>query len=901
MSGIGYTLLRVASAVIDAGVQPNFGFATAKKIRLTNICAILAGGAAFPYLFHFLSYSTLLAVATGISCLGFISTIVFNSLQQYSLARWLLITNANFYLFTTASALGREAGEQMIYFPVMVGSVLVFAFQERPSWWATVALSLFCLFLLEWTDYQLWSIQPSPDEQQVYYQGNLIITSFCTVALALFSFSLYEKQYRQNQRLLQNRRETEAVINYFSTSLFGKNTVDEILWDIAKNCIARLKLVDCVIYLLDDDHQMLVQKAAYGSKNPKDFDIYHPIEIPVGQGIVGSVAQTGKAEIISDTSLDARYIADDEVRLSEIAVPLVYQEKVLGVIDAEHPDKNFFTEEHLTILEIIAALCSNKIVKARAEEEHQQAEAVRQEAERIKALDEAKSQFFANVTHEFRTPLTLIIGPLEQKLSSVLPDEERQTTERMLRHAQRLLRLINQLLDFAKLEQQPLQLSVQPGSLTHFLQSLFASFEWQAQQQQVDYQIHWPSQEITGYFDADKLDKIIYNLLSNAFKFTSRQGKVVVIVVEREKQLEVQVRNSGKGIPPDQLPHIFERFYQAKHAENSSSGGSGIGLALTQELVTIHQGTITVESIPDQETVFMVSIPIDKAEYKQAEEALIETSFPGLEPTHPLKPEVSHIELKTDIDLPTLLLVEDHHDLRAYVREQTASDYQVLEAVDGVEGWEAALAHSPDLIICDWMMPRLDGRTLCERLKTDVRTSHIPVIMLTARADQTSRLAGLETGADVYLVKPFNPEELRLRIRKLVEQRIQLRSHFQQELIVSPQEIKVNSTDERFLQQAVALIDSQLANPNFTVAEWQQELNLSRMHLHRKLKALTGQSATEFIRTYRLKRAAQLLAQRADNVSQIAYQVGFSSLAYFTTSFKTQFGCNPSEYAEKAE
>ncbi|MEO0331143.1 MAG: ATP-binding protein, partial [Bacteroidota bacterium] len=621
----------------------------------------------------------------------------------------------------------------------------------------------------------------------------------------------------------------------------------------------------------------------------------------VGQGIVGTVAQTGKSEIVSDTTVDTRYIADDEVRLSEIAVPLVYQEQVLGVIDAEHPDKNFFTEEHLTILEIIAALCSNKIIKARAEDEHQQAEAVRQEAERIKALDEAKSQFFANVTHEFRTPLTLIIGPLEQKLSSVLPDEERQTTERMLRHAQRLLRLINQLLDFAKLEQQPLQLSVQPGSLTHFLQSLFASFEWQAQQQQVDYQIHWPSQEITGYFDVDKLDKIVYNLLSNAFKFTPRQGKVVVIVVEREKQLEVQVRNSGKGIPPDQLPHIFERFYQAKQAENSPSGGTGIGLALIQELVTIHQGSITVESIPNQETVFTVSIPIDKAEYKQTEEVLTDDSPPGFEPIHPPRPEVSHIEPETDIDLPTLLLVEDHHDLRAYVREQTASDYQVLEAVDGVEGWKAAIAHSPDLIICDWMMPRLDGRTLCERLKTDVRTSHIPVIMLTARADQTSRLAGLETGADVYLVKPFNPEELRLRIRKLVEQRIQLRSHFQQELIVSPQEIKVNSTDERFLQQAVALIDSQLANPNFTVAEWQQELNLSRMHLHRKLKALTGQSATEFIRTYRLKRAAQLLAQRADNVSQIAYQVGFSSLAYFTTSFKTQFGCNPSEYAEKAE
>jgi|GEM_PF-616597 len=519
----------------------------------------------------------------------------------------------------------------------------------------------------------------------------------------------------------------------------------------------------------------------------------------------------------------------------------------------------------------------------------------------MQKLNQLKSNFFANITHEFRTPLTLIIGPLEQKLSGILPDEERQTTERMLRHAQRLLRLINQLLDFAKLEQQPLQLSVQPGNLTHFLQSLFASFEWQANQQQIDYQVHWPSQEIKGYFDADKLDKIIYNLLSNAFKFTPSQGEVFVTVTERGKQLEVQVKNSGQGIAPDQLPHIFERFYQAKQTENSLLGGTGIGLALTKELGTIHRGTITVESVPDQETVFTVSIPIDKADYKQTEGSLQDVSFPDFEPTYQPKPEKSRVEPENDFDLPKLLLVEDHQDLRTYLREQTASAYRMVEAVDGVEGWEAALAHSPDLIICDWMMPRLDGRTLCKRLKADVRTSHIPVIMLTARADQASRLAGLETGADAYLVKPFNPEELRLRIRKLVEQRMQLQSHFQQELIVSPQEIKVNSTDERFLQQAVAVIESQLANTNYSVAEWQQELNLSRMHLHRKLKALTGQSATEFIRTYRLKRAAQLLVQRADNVSQVAYQVGFGSLSYFTSSFKAQFGCTPSEYAEKTE
>lgn len=219
MSGIGRLLVRKAESVVDAGVNPSMSFLASKKVRLTNICAVLASGCSLPYLFHFLDYSVFLAGATGLSCLGFAGTIILNSQKQYSAARLLLIINANFYLFTTASALGREAGEQMAYFPVIVGSVLVFAFQEKPGWWATVALSLLCLLLLEWTDYQLLSVHPTSKEQRTYYQGNLIITAVCTIALALFSFSLYEKQYRQNQTLLQNRQEIEHVINYFSTSL----------------------------------------------------------------------------------------------------------------------------------------------------------------------------------------------------------------------------------------------------------------------------------------------------------------------------------------------------------------------------------------------------------------------------------------------------------------------------------------------------------------------------------------------------------------------------------------------------------------------------------------------------------------------------------------------------------
>ncbi|MEQ9441252.1 MAG: ATP-binding protein [Cyclobacteriaceae bacterium] len=900
-SEMGQHIIRHAVSFIDAGVKPTMSFVESKKVRLINICAILAGGCTFPYLFHFADYNALLAVATSLSLLGFVGTIALNRRQWYQAARMVLIINVNLYLFTTASSLGRAAGEQMIYFPVIIGSVLVFAFQEKPLWWGTVGLSLLCLFVLEWTNYELFSIAVTPQEQHTYYLGNLIITAVCTIALSLFSFSLYDKQYRQNQKLLHNRWETEKVINYFSTSLFGKNTVDEILWDIAKNCISRLGLVDCVIYLLDTDRGVLVQKAAYGSKNPQDFDIYRPMEIPVGQGIVGSVAQSGLAEIITDTSHDVRYIADEEVRLSEITVPLAYQGQVLGVIDSEHPEKGFFTEEHLAILTTIASLCANKIITAQAEAEQLEAEAVRREAEKIKALDEAKSRFFTNISHEFRTPLTLIIGPLEQKLSTALPEEERHTTERMHRHAQRLLRLINQLLDFAKLEARQLQLKVQPGNITLFLQPLLASFQSQADQQSLQYHTQWPKQEISGYFDADKLEKIIYNLLSNALKFTPSGGTVTVIVAKKKQCLELQVRDSGRGISPKELSRIFDRFYQTAESSTPSTGGTGIGLALTRELVTLHHGTITVESISGKGARFTVTLPLSKDAYRPEDIHTI-ASVPAQPVFSPLLEEMpSASAASTSVDtLPTLLLVEDHQDLRTYLREQTASTYQVLEAADGEEGWVVALEHAPDLIICDWMMPHLDGISLCRRLKTDVRTSHIPIIMLTARADLDSKLAGLETGADAYLIKPFNPEELRIRLRKLIEQRAQLQVRFRKNMVISPQEITVNSTDERFLKQAVAVIEQQLSNPNFTVEQWQQTLGLSRMHLHRKLKALTNQSATEFIRTYRLKRAAQLLTQHADQVSQIAYQVGFSSLSYFTKSFKEQFGCTPSEHAENA-
>lgn len=706
---------------------------------------------------------------------------------------------------------------------------------------------------------------------------------------------------RINERLQKEvamRIETTETINYFATSLFGKNTVHEILWDVAKNCISRLGLVDCVIYLLDEDRGVLVQKAAYGKKNPEEFKIYVPIEIPLGIGIVGAVAQTGIPEIIEDASLDPRYIVDDQARLSEVAVPLIVKNKVIGVIDSEHPDRNFFTRYHQDALITIASICASKISQAQADEKANKAREAQLEAEQIKQIDQLKSQFFANISHEFRTPLHLILAPLQKK-HGVITEEEKGL---MTRNAKRLLRLVNQLLDLTKMEVGLARPELRNLDVYRFVKDIAYSFSPLVETKELTYRVLIPEREVIVSIDPDKLEKIVYNLLSNAFKFTPKGGTITIqMVVTSNNILSLEVSDNGIGIPDNVQSKIFKRFYQVDSSRTRAYEGSGLGLALAKELVDLLGGTISVESKEGKGSVFKINLPAGTA-FKEGH--VIQESLPrelsGFESYYAEYARGnSHESTFGDDNFPVVLLVEDNDDLRQYMKRELANQFAIVEAADGAEGLALAQKKIPDLIVTDVMMPVMDGVALIKNLKEDERTSHIPTILLTARDDGETKIAGFETGAEQYVVKPFEINELIARVKSLLARNERLRKKFSREFVIHPSDIPLGNKDMAFLNKLVQVIEKNIDNESFTVEHLQNNIGMSRMQLHRKLKALTNQSASDFIRSIRLKRAAQILKQPGMQVAEAAYLSGFNHMSYFAKCFKEQFGVLPSEYLSK--
>lgn len=704
-----------------------------------------------------------------------------------------------------------------------------------------------------------------------------------------------ERVNEQLQKQIAMRIESNDTINYLATSLFGKNTINEILWDVAKNCISRLGLVDCVIYLLDEDRGVLVQKAAYGKKNPEEFKIYVPIEIPLGMGIVGSVAQTGIPEIVEDASLDARYIVDDQARLSELAVPLIVKNKVIGVIDTEHPDRNFFTRYHQDALSTIASICASKISQAQADEKVSKARAAQMEAEQIKQLDQLKSQFFANISHEFRTPLHLILAPL-QKRQGVITDDEKGL---MTRNAKRLLRLVNQLLDLTKMEVGLVRPEPRNLDVCRFVKDIAYSFTPLVEPKELTYRILIPEREVIISVDPDKLEKIVYNLLSNAFKFTPKGGTVTIQMTISDNNLSLEVADNGIGIPEKVQSRIFKRFYQVDSSQTRAYEGSGLGLALAKELVDLLGGSISVESKGGHGSIFKVSLPAGTA---LKESYIIQEAFPreltGFESYFAeYSRENSPESAAGDDNFPVILLVEDNYDLRQYMKRELAGQFAILEAANGEEGLAFAQKRIPDLIVTDIMMPIMDGVTLIKNIKEDERTSHIPTILLTARDDRDSKITGFENGADQYVVKPFEINELIARVKSLLAQNERLRKKFSREFVLQPSDVPLGNKDMEFLDKLVHVIEKNIDNESFTVEHLQNNIGMSRMQLHRKLKALTNQSASDFIRSIRLKRAAQILRQPGMPVAEAAYLSGFNHMSYFAKCFKEQFGVLPSEYS----
>ncbi|MEE9463237.1 MAG: response regulator [Bacteroidales bacterium] len=530
----------------------------------------------------------------------------------------------------------------------------------------------------------------------------------------------------------------------------------------------------------------------------------------------------------------------------------------------------------------------------------------------IMEMDQMKTRFFSNVSHEFRTPLTLIIGPLEDILSKEeLTEKNRVAMERMHRNAIRLLGLINQLLDLSKLDAGSMKLKMSESDIMRFSRLIISSFQPLADRKNIQYNINIPEKEYITYFDQDKIEKILTNLLSNAFKYTPEEGEVncQVKIESRGRNkgqdfMNIRISDSGPGIPIEMVDKIFDRFYQVEGSWQHSSGGTGIGLSLTRKLVGLQHGQIKVESAEGKGSTFTIVIPLgkehlDKHEFlirekEDIEDAGIVNVVIASGAYENRQTEEDDIEEKDG--KPRILVVEDSEDVRAHLLDNLEDQFKMQEAEDGEEGLSLATDTIPDIIITDLMMPRMDGVELCKKLKTDERTSHIPVIMLTAKATVESRIEGLETGADAYMTKPFNMQELQTRLKSLIEQRKILRERFSKETDLGPSDIAVTSVDEKFLNKAIQIIEDNLGDCDFDVTAMTGEIGMSRMQLFRKLKALTNQTPSEFIRTIRLKRGAQLLKKNFGNVAEITYEVGFNNLSYFAKCFRELYGVSPSEY-----
>jgi signal transduction histidine kinase/CheY-like chemotaxis protein len=543
---------------------------------------------------------------------------------------------------------------------------------------------------------------------------------------------------------------------------------------------------------------------------------------------------------------------------------------------------------------------------------------VEEQAEQLKELDEAKSRFFANISHEFRTPLTLILGQVEQLESTSLTDDPKPIYRMIKRNGQRVLDLVNQLLDLSTLESGKMKLQAEKIELISFLKPIVAAYDSLAESTGIVFSFNSPEDSIPVYLDRDKMEKVMQNVISNAFKFTGKGGKVAVSVAEVEiegkKYVQIQVKDSGKGIPPGQLDKIFDRFYKADDSNTKSSEGSGIGLALAKELVTLHKGTISVKSEVGKGSCFTISLHMEKehlsddeiidsttSAYKGKAEGFVEDQTPQQGAITALGGETTTEDSADARDLPQILVVEDNADMRQYIHQILHTHYQVAEASDGSEGCEKAVTMIPDLVISDVMMPEMDGLELCRRLKKDERTSHIPVILLTAKAGKASKLEGLETRADDYLTKPFDANELLVVLRNRIEQRAQLRARFSREVTVQPKDIAITSADERFLRKAMDIVENNMDDFDFNVQAFVEQMHLEHTQVNRKLKALTDFTPVQFIRFLRLKRAAKKIARQEDTISQIAYSVGFNNLSYFAKCFKEQFGSLPSDYSGDPE
>jgi signal transduction histidine kinase/DNA-binding response OmpR family regulator/ABC-type xylose transport system substrate-binding protein len=547
----------------------------------------------------------------------------------------------------------------------------------------------------------------------------------------------------------------------------------------------------------------------------------------------------------------------------------------------------------------------NKRLEAKTKEIMEQRNTIAAMAEKAELATQEKLRFFTNISHEFKTPLTLIMGPIEELLSK--GGDFRSTGKENLslirKNAVRLLRLVNQLMDFRKIEDKKMMVRASEADIIEFIGDVMAAFEKISHKRKIDFRLISDIKQVSVWFDPDMLDKVIFNLLSNAFKFTNDKGRIhiTVSIDNGNKNILILVEDNGIGMSQEYLNHAFDRFYTGENL-----GGTGIGLSLSKEFIELHHGQLILSSEKGKGTRFCIMLPLGKAHFEEYQLVSDRLTL-ARKPEHEiLADDTNFIEATASKEVGeevlvaqkdnTILLIDDNAELRNFIKGRLQAQYNIVEAQDGLTGLHLAYEVVPDVIICDVMLPGKDGFEVSKTLKSDLRTSHIPVIILTAKGSIEQRITGVQTGADEYITKPFVFEYLNERIKSLIKNRENLKEHYSQDLNIEPSIHHPGGLDKKFINDFMAFVEKNISNADFNVNEIGRELGMSRVQVYRKVKALLGYSVNDYIVNVRLKKAKHLLLHSEKSISEISSEVGFSSPTYFSTTFKSKFHVSPKDF-----
>lgn len=715
--------------------------------------------------------------------------------------------------------------------------------------------------------------------------NNVVILATGAVITAIDIYLVYT-DFGYEKNFYQESRKTYSNLKILSTKmseiLSAEGKLEHLLWQVVRECVPFLGLEECVIYLFDKEKGRLVQIAAYGGKDTGDMGIVNPIEIDPGRGIVGECFERGEAILVDETNKHPDYIVDDEERQSELAVPIISNGEVIGVIDSEHNVKGFFRERHSQAFHIMASFCGIKVTEYQGRKSIEQARIAKEETNRYKELDELKNRFIANISHDLKTPLSLIKAPAMQIAKISENEKVRNNSNYILKNTEHLLRVVNQLLQLNRIEKGLNQLYLEEIEIEQLFTKVATQYRGLAEKDNVKFKVNPIALRFST--DAFRLEQILHNLVHNAFRYTGKNGTISMTAKRKEHTLSIIVSDDGPGVSEELKTKIFDRFFKA---DVNNHEGTGIGLSLVKEYTTSLGGAVSLISEEGKGTSFQIDLPItENIEGKEAS---------GL-------PESLDFETNGK---PIMLVVEDHSDLNDFICSFFESRFDCIQAFDGEEALIRMKEQTPDIIVSDLMMPKMSGNSFIADVKSNDLLSHIPIVVLSAKSQTESRVDLYNLGVDNYLVKPFDITELEAVVDKVLNQRRQLKNLFRTNILtpevpaLKPDGSEtMDEQEQELLKKALDYVMVNLDNNTISITSMAEELGIGRNRFRKEIRELTGLSPVEFVRSIRLNEAKKMLLTTKLSVSEVAYSVGFNNLSYFTRSFKSEFDMLPSEWQE---